>query len=218
MACCDARGCDEFFTDRFARKMASRYRKRGLDPTARRMVDFLDARGLGGATVLEIGGGVGEIEIELLKRGAARAVILELSTAYDAEAVELARQAGFETRIERRVTDIAADPAGVDVADIVVLHRVVCCYPDYERLLTAAAAHARRMVVFSHPPRNPLSRLVLGLQKLVFRVRGLEFRTFTHPPAAMVAVLEGHGLRRTFGHRGMVWRIVGVEREVPASR
>jgi 16S rRNA G966 N2-methylase RsmD len=217
MACCDARGCDEFFGDRFAQKMAARYRKRGLNRTAERMVDFLEARGLAGATVLEIGGGVGEIEIELLKRGAASAVNLELSTAYDTEAVELMRQAGFEGRMERRVADIAADAAGVDVAAVVVLHRVVCCYPDYERLLTAAAEHTRRIVVFSHPPRNLLSRLFFGLQNLVFRVRGLEFRTFTHPPAAMLAVLERRGLRRTFGYRGLVWRVVGLERDLPAE-
>jgi 16S rRNA G966 N2-methylase RsmD len=66
--------------------MARRYRKRGLDRSARRMVEFLAQRGLEGASVLEVGGGVGEIEIELLKRGAARAVNLELSSAYDAEA------------------------------------------------------------------------------------------------------------------------------------
>jgi len=37
-------------------------------------------------------------------------------------------------------------------------------YPDYRRLLTAAAEHARRMVVFSHPPRNAASRRVVGAQ------------------------------------------------------
>ena len=62
-----------------------KYRKDGLDKTARLMVEFLAAQGIEGATVLEIGGGVGEIEIELLKRGAARAVNLELSPAYEAE-------------------------------------------------------------------------------------------------------------------------------------
>ena len=77
--CCNPRGCDKFFTPRFARRMATRYRKRGLDQTARRMVEFLEQRGIEGATVLEIGGGVGEIQIELLKRGAARSVNLELS-------------------------------------------------------------------------------------------------------------------------------------------
>ena len=192
--------------------MAKRYRKRGLDRAAGRMVEFLAQHGLEGATVLEVGGGVGEIEIELLKRGAARAVNLELSSAYDAEASELLKEAGLEERVERRVHDIAADPEGVEPADVVVLHRVVCCYPDYERLLDAAAEHARRLLVFSHPPRNVVSRLLFASQNLVFRVRRMEFRAFTHPPAEMVAVLEQRGLRHTFSHRGLVWHVAGLER------
>ena len=92
--CCDPRGCDRFFGSRFARRMAGRYRKRGLDATAQRMVGFLEQQGIAGATVLEIGGGVGEIHLELLRRGAERAVNLELSPAYDAEAARLASEAG----------------------------------------------------------------------------------------------------------------------------
>src|SRR4051794_13326827 len=110
MGCCDSRGCDEFFGAVFAGRMARRYRRRGLDRTARRMVEFLEARGLDGATVLEIGGGVGEIQLELLRRGAARAINLELSPAYEQEAADLVREAGFEDRVERRFQDIAVDP------------------------------------------------------------------------------------------------------------
>jgi ubiquinone/menaquinone biosynthesis C-methylase UbiE len=77
MSCCDPRGCDQFFNTRFARRVARRYRKRGVDKTARQMIAFLEQRGIEGATVLEVGGGVGEIQLELLKRGAARAVSLE---------------------------------------------------------------------------------------------------------------------------------------------
>jgi magnesium-protoporphyrin O-methyltransferase len=192
--------------------MANRYRKRGLDRAAGRMVEFLSQRGLEGSTVLEVGGGVGEIEIELLKRGAAHAVNLELSSAYDDEAAQLLREAGLAERAERRVHDIAADPAAVEPADVVVLHRVVCCYPDYERLLGAAAEHAQRLVVFSHPPRNVVSRLLFATQNLSFRLRRMDFRTFAHPPADMLAVLERRGLRHTFSHRGLVWHVAGLER------
>ena len=166
--------------------MAQRYRKRGLDETARRIVEFLETSGVEGATVLEIGGGVGEIQIELLKRGAGRTVNLELSPAYEGEAQALLAEAGFADRVERRQLDIAAAPDSVEPADAVVLNRVVCCYPDYERLLGAAAAHAGRLLVFSYPRRNPISRLWVAGQNLVFRVMGKEFRTFTHPPAAML--------------------------------
>jgi 2-polyprenyl-3-methyl-5-hydroxy-6-metoxy-1,4-benzoquinol methylase len=210
--CCDPRGCDKFFTPRFARRVAARYRKRGLDQTAQRMVEFLESRGLEGATVLEIGGGVGEIQIELLKRGAAHAVNLELSPAYEHEAQLLLREAALEERAERRLHDIAEEPDGVEAADIVVLHRVVCCYPDYERLLGAAAQRARRLLVFSYPPRNALSRLLIGAENLVFRLRRREFRSFAHPPSAMLGLLDERGLRRTFAHHTLVWQVAGLER------
>jgi hypothetical protein len=210
-SCCNARGCDEFFTPRFARRAATRYRKRGLDKTARRMVEFLTQRGIEGATVLEIGGGLGEIQIDLLKHGALRTLNLELSPAYDEEATGLLRDAGLEGKVERRLSDIAADPEGVEPADVVVLHRVVCCYPDYERLLAAAAAHARRVLVFSYPPRNVISRLAVAAQNFAFRLRGKEFRTFAHPPSAMLATLEQRGFRHTFNHSGLVWQVAGLE-------
>jgi len=210
--CCDPRGCDRFFGRRVARRVADRYRRRGLDKTAGRMVAFLAGKGIADATVLEVGGGVGEIEIELLKRGALRATNLELSRAYDAEAARLLAEAGLEGRAERRLHDIAVDPDAVEAADVVVMHRVVCCYPDYERLLRAAASRARRLLVFSYPRRNALSRAVVATQNLGFRVARKEFRTFAHPPAKMLAVLEAAGLDPAFAHRGLAWQVAGLER------
>src|SRR5688572_25214225 len=106
-------------------------------------------------------------------------------------ATDLAEIAGMRDRMTRRQVDIAATPDEVEAHDIVVLHRVVCCYPDYERLLTAAADHAKRLLVFSHPPRNWATRTFTRLQRAGFRLMGKSFRTFAHPPAALVAVAEG---------------------------
>lgn len=210
--CCDSRACDRTFGDRFARKAADRYRSRGLPEPARRVVDILVRRGVAGASVLEIGGGVGQIQLELLKAGAARTTNLELSPAYDEEARRLAAEAGVADRVERRLVDIAAADGQVEPADVVVLHRVVCCYPDYVRLLGAAADHARHRLVFSHPPRNLLSRAFMGVENLGYRLRGSEFRVFAHPPASMLAVLAEHGLRTVETSRGRVWHIALAER------
>jgi magnesium-protoporphyrin O-methyltransferase len=211
-SCCDPRGCDGFFSEGFARRVAKRYRKRGLGRTERRMVEFLAAEGIDGASVLEVGGGVGELHVELLKRGAHRAVNLELSPHYDEEARRLLAEAGLEDRVERRLHDIAVEPAAVEPADVVVLHRVVCCYPDYERLLGAAAGHARRLLVFSYPTRNVVSRAVVGLQNLGFRLTGREFRAFAHPPAAMLGVLREQGLDVRVAGAGRVWKVAGLAR------
>jgi methyltransferase family protein len=215
--CCDPRGCNEMFGPGFAGHLASRYRKRGLDKTAARMVAYLVDRGLDGASVLEIGGGVGDIQLELLRQGASRTTNLELVDAYDSYATDLAEAAGMRDRMIRRQVDIAATPDEVEAHDIVVLHRVVCCYPDHERLLTAAADHAKRLLVFSHPPRNWLSRTFARLQHVGFRLMGKSFRTFAHPPAAMVAVAEGRGMHTEYTYRGPVWQVVGLARAAIAG-
>ena len=199
------------FDPRFAKRMAARYRKRGLDKTSRRMVELLSPDGVQDATVLEIGGGVGEIQLELLRGGAASATNLELSPAYDAEAARLIAEAGLADRVQRRLVDIAADPTSVEPADIVVLHRVVCC-PDYATLLGVAADHTRGQLVFSYPPRNPISQALVAGQNLAFRLARRDFRTFVHPPAAMLTVLAEHGLRPIAAYRGPVWQVAAVTR------
>jgi magnesium-protoporphyrin O-methyltransferase len=78
--------------------------------------------------------------------------------------------------------------------------------------LTAVAEHARRLVVFSYPRRDPISRLVVAVQNLSFKLLGKEFRTFAHPPAEMLSVLTRGGLRLTFDQRGLVWQVAGLER------
>jgi 16S rRNA G966 N2-methylase RsmD len=210
--CCDRDGYDEIFGDRFARRVARRCCSRGLDRTRRRVVQFLGVQGIEDATVLEIGGGIGELHVELLHRGARVATNLEISTGYEGEAARFLDRSGVGDRVTRRFIDIATAPDEVEPADVVVLHRVVCCYPDYQRLLSAAASHAGRFLVFSHPPRNLLTRSSFGFENLVRRLRGINFRTFVHPPEAMVAVVESQGMALRYRHRGLSWAVVAFER------
>ena len=214
--CCGAPTPDVYeqeFDDRFARKLAREYRRHGLTPAARRIVDFAGSNGLDGATVLEIGGGIGTIQLELLRRGASRTTNLELSGAYEAEANRLLDESGLRGRATRVVgVDLAVSSTEIDAADIVILHRVVCCYPDYDALLTAAARHARRAVVFSHPPRTWFTRALLRTDNLRYRITGNPFRGFVHPPESMIAVLARHGFTPRYRHRDRVWSIVGAVR------
>ncbi|MDQ0896018.1 class I SAM-dependent methyltransferase [Agromyces ramosus] len=215
-SCCgpdDPDRYDEVFDEEFARSVARRYRRNGLTPVERRIVDYVTSTGIAGASVLEVGGGVGELQRELLARGASRTVNLELSSAYEADARRLVEHAGVSGRVTRILgVDLAREPDSVDDADVVLLHRVVCCYPDAERLLGAAADRARHMVVFSHPPRSLLSRATVAAGNLMLRLRGRSYRGFVHEPAAMVAVLRRHGLEPRYRHRGLIWCVVGATR------
>jgi hypothetical protein len=210
--CCNSEGYSITFSDRFARRLARRYRRRGLTPSSRAITSFLTERGITDATILEIGGGVGAIQVELLQQGAARATNLEISTSYEPEAIAMLERAGLRDRVDRRLIDIAQEPDAVDSADVVVLHRVVCCYPDYQRLLTAAGSKADRLLVFSHPPQNLVSGIVIRWDNAWRRLRGDSFRGFVHPPGAMLEALSDTGLRPTYRWRGFAWCVVGLER------
>lgn len=203
-------GYQDTFGARFSHRLARRHRKRGLDQTSTHMVAFITGQGVAGASVLEIGGGVGGIQVELLRRGAARTTNLELVDAYEADARALAAEAGVADRIERRQLDIATQPDLVEPHDVVVLHRVVCCYPDYDALLNAAAEHAIRILVFSYPPPTVFNRAGFGAENLWRRLRHNAFRTYLHDPDALLAAAKRHGLHASYDHRSRDWNIVGL--------
>ena len=212
--CCEPDRDDyqSVFSGRFARRQSRRYHKRGLTPAAQGIVDFATERGIEGASVLEIGGGVGQIQIEFLRRGAGHVTNLEISENYEDEAARLLDTAGMAHRVTRRLIDIAQAPDDVEPADVVVLHRVVCCYPDYARLLKVAASHARRTLVYSHPAANLRNRVEFGAENLYRWITRNDFRAFIHPPAEMVRAAESEGLAVEYRQHSWDWDVVGLAR------
>jgi hypothetical protein len=210
--CCAPKGYRELFGERAARRDARRYRRKGLDETAQEMVEFLRGRGLDDATVLEIGGGVGAIGLELLRAGADRAVEIELSPNYERTAAELARELGFEGRVERRLGDVVAEGETVSAADAVVMHRVVCCYPDADALVGLAAERAQRYLVLSFPRDRRFVRLGRLVINVWFRLRRWDFRFHLHPRDTILAAAARQGLRPALEHRGAIWQVAALER------
>jgi 2-polyprenyl-3-methyl-5-hydroxy-6-metoxy-1,4-benzoquinol methylase len=213
VSCCAPKGYDKVFGERTARRDARRFRKKGLDEAAQRIVDLLVARGVDGQTVLEVGGGVGGIQIELLRAGAASAVSVELSPAYEDVARELLQESGLEERVERRVLDFARDGDSVGAADVVVMHRVVCCYPDAEGLVRGAAERARHALVLTFPPDTRAARTFARPFNLCARIFCGGFRLYVHRRKAIVGPAESRGLRLAEeGRASMIWRIAALER------
>jgi hypothetical protein len=212
VTCCSAKGCDEFFTERVAGRDAARYRRTGIDGNARRVVDFAGERGIEGSTVLEVGGGIGALQLELLQAGATRTENVELSPAYEPYAGELLREAGLEGRVGRYLLDFASQGDEVQPADVVILHKVVCCYADYEALVGAASVHTKRQLLLTFPRAAWWTRLGIAAANLIQRLRRSTFRVYVHSPAAMIGVARSHGLEPIARHRGRLWEFCGLER------
>jgi hypothetical protein len=210
--CCTPKGYRQIFSERGAKAQARDYRRKGLDATSRQIVDLLKERGVEGLTLLEVGGGIGAIQIELLKAGLARAVSVELTPSYEESAADLLREAGLQDRVERKVMDFVDAAAEVEPADIVVMNRVVCCYPDLPRLESAAADHARQTLVMSFPKERWWSKVVVWMANVGMAVARREFRLFLHPVALIAAIGESHGLKRAATRVGTLWEIALMQR------
>ncbi len=210
--CCARHGQEEFFGEKSAANDARRYRRKGADPMARSLARRAAAQGVEGASVLEIGGGVGQVALELLKAGAASAEVVELLPAYEPFVRELASEAGVAERISFRTADLVADPASAAPADVVVLNKVVCCTPDGVPLAGIGASLARRTIVLSFPRQVWWTKTGLATLNLILRLRGRRFRVFVHPQAALEGAVGAHGFARVSERNGPLFRIVAFER------
>jgi len=92
------------------------------------------------------------------------------------------------------------------------MQRVVCCYPDVDALVGAAADHARRLLLLTFPVERWWIRVGLAAENALFRLRGSTFRSFVHSTAAVLAVAQRHGMRVADHHRGLIWQVVAFER------
>jgi 2-polyprenyl-3-methyl-5-hydroxy-6-metoxy-1,4-benzoquinol methylase len=210
--CCSPKGYRWVFSERSARSEARRYRRKGLDATSRQIVDFLKSQGVDGRTVLEVGGGIGAIQIELLKAGAARATSVELTPTYEEVAKNLLEEAGFSDRAERHVKDFAASAGEVNGADIVVMNRVLCCYHDMPRLAGAAADHARLMLVLSYPRRTWWTVASFAVFNWFLTLFRREFHVFVHRPSEIMATARHRGLEPVLDRRGAFWTVAALRR------
>jgi magnesium-protoporphyrin O-methyltransferase len=200
------------FDPRAARRSLDRYRKKGLDDLERRMLASVTVGGHSGGRVLEIGGGIGTIQAELIARGAERGEIVELVSAYGPYAHELAEERGIADRVAFRVADLLEDPRAAAPADVVVLNRVVCCSPDGVALTELAAKLTERALVLSFPRDRMLVRAGIRLVNVWLRLLGRSFRVFFHPPAALTAAAESEGLRVLDRGRGRLWEFASLQR------
>ena len=205
------------FGPKAARQSLEGYRRKGLGVLSRRMADAAIARGVQGARVLEIGGGIGALQSELLRAGADRGEIVELVGSYEESAYELARESGLEDRVSYRVADVLESPEEVGDADVVILDRVVCCSPDGVELAAAAARLTRHMLLMSFPRDVVWARAGVRLLNVGLWAMRRSFRTFVHPTSTLLTAAETEGLRLADRGRTRFWEFVALERGQPVT-
>jgi magnesium-protoporphyrin O-methyltransferase len=212
--CC---GIEREFNETVARRELEGYRRRGPAGTTRILIDALRRQGVGGRSLLDVGGGVGVIQHELVAAGVSRVTSVDASPAYlEAQRVE-AQQRGYADRAVYLAGDFVAVAPDVPDSDIVTLDRVICCYDDMPALVGASAARANRLYGIVVPRATWWNAAGIRLANVVVRLRRSAFRAFLHPPAAIEALLAARGLRRQYLRDTFIWRIAIYARVVPEN-
>lgn len=213
MAHCDCSGHEAAFTTKVAEDDLRDYVRRGPDRTTRELVAELRAEGVDGASVIDVGGGIGAIGFELLALGAARVISVDASSAYVETARREAVRRGLADRIEHRRGDFVELAPEVEPADFVTLARVVCCYGDMPALLGAAAGRAGRAVGLVYPRDAWWTRFGSALLGPITAARRDGFRFYVHRERAMDEALRGAGFERRSIKRGAFWQVAVYDRD-----
>jgi magnesium-protoporphyrin O-methyltransferase len=208
VTCCDRRCYEEQFDEQRAAEDLERYRRKGPDRTTRLLLEALKRVGVRGASLLDVGAGIGVVHHELLEQGAANAVHVDAAPAYIAAARQEAKRRGHVGRVEFIEGDFVALSDRAAEADVVTLDRVVCCYPNAPSLIAASARKARRWYGAVYPRDSWLQRMIFSFENFRRRRSGSAFRTYVHALPVIEEAMRAAGLSPAVVRDTVLWRIV----------
>ena len=203
--CCEI--TDNAFSEAEAKTELRNYRRRGPMKQTKLILEAIRSLNLRNANLLDIGGGIGAIHHELLEDVALQATHVDASSAYLKEAKAEASRRGHSEQVQFIHADFTDVADNLPKADIVTLDRVVCCYPDFRRLLTAAAEHSGRVLAFTYPRETWYLRIGLRIANFFQGLRRDPFRVFLHPISEMDLLLKQEGFERVSLRRLFVWEM-----------
>ncbi len=207
MSCCQCQGVEEEFGASVAKRQLRKFQRRGPKRTTRWLVDALADLGVSGRTLLDIGGGVGEIQHELAGRGVLSVTNVDASSEYQARAKEEARARGYLPRAVYHYGDFVDLAPQLDASDIVTLDRVICCYDDVDSLVASSVARAQQLYGVVFPRDEWWTRVAFTLINFVQRIRRASFRAFVHSPQRVEGMLSERGFGRVYHRESLVWRV-----------
>ncbi|MCH8328272.1 MAG: methyltransferase domain-containing protein [Candidatus Marinimicrobia bacterium] len=201
-------GADKFFNDKFARKELKRYRRRGPVRATLRLIQAIKDHDIRESSLLDIGGGIGVIQLELLKAGASRSTDIDAASAY----LEIARQEATRENLAARTAyqfgDFVELADQVAQADIVTLDKVLCCYDDIDSLVKSSAAKAGQYYAVIYPQDKWWTQIIRAFGFLVSIIYRTTFQTFIHSTDHVDRLIRSSGLKPIHTEKKMFWQMV----------
>lgn len=208
MSCSQCQGIEELFSEAYVAKELRHYRRRGPDKTTSMLTGALKEAGVQDLTLLDIGGGLGAIQHELLASGVTAATDIDASAAYLAAAKSESERRRFAERITFQHGNFLDMAEHLDPADIVTLDRVICCYPEMEKMVGLSAARAKKYYGLVYPRDSWWMRIEVIIENLFYLLQRNPYRAYIHATEAVEAQIIGKGLKRRFHKQTLAWQVV----------
>jgi predicted TPR repeat methyltransferase len=208
---CQCKGLERE-TKKWAFEDLALYRKGEPAKTTSLLVNALIRQGVHALSLLDIGGGIGIVQLELLHAGAIAVTSVEASSAYIHVAREEATRAAREHQITYVHGDFVSLADTIPEADIVTLDRVICCYDNVNALVSLSASKARRLYGVVYPRSTWWVRIPLFFENLGYWLRRSPFRAFVHSSKLVNQLIQDAGLRVVYHKHTLAWQVVVYQR------
>ena len=208
MSCSQCQGIEQIFDSKVAKRELAHYHKKGVSKSTQWLLDSIKRLGKTGLTLMDVGGGVGIIQHELMKAGVAEtAVHVDAATSYLQVSQEEAQRLGHAERITYQQGDFVDLAGTLEPADLVTLDRVLCCYHDMPALLNAAASRAQQAIALVFPRDDKLwQRFWPHISNGWLQLTGNPFRLFVHSTTAVDSLLSHQGYQRQMHKQFFFWQ------------
>ena len=207
MPYCHCEAIEYHFDQAFVEAKLNHYKQKGPPIATRILVEALKAQELRAVSLLDIGGGIGTIMHELFPEGITSAILVETASAYLTLAEAEARQRGYHEHVQYVYGDFVEIEDKIPKVDLVTLDRVVCCYPDMERLIETSAAKSGTWYALSYPRDRWYVRVEHAYSNWRRRRRGDPFKTYVHRERRMEELLAKAGFQRCFHRATRMWQV-----------
>lgn len=207
MNCCSSqctKGIDKFFSKE-ASRFLKRYKKKGLEKSQKNLMAGIEKAGFHKKSLLEIGCGVGYFHAQLLEKGALKATGIDISHEMIRFAQNYMKEAGYEEKTHYHTGDFVELYPELEAADITILDKVICCYPDAGELVEKSISKTRKAYAFTLPREKWWVKYPVKGVIALFKLFRFSFHPYFHGHEEIQKSLAAKKFKKVYQGHDFFW-------------
>jgi len=210
---CCYKGYNKTFNLKGAKRELRRYQKKGAKGSTRVLIDFFATKDLHNKSLLDIGGGIGVIQLELLKKGLHKVSSVDASQHYLDISKQEAIQQGMADKVDYQYLNFVEAAKNLGTFEIVTLDKVVCCYDDYNALIDNVIAKSNTYIALSAPRDGFIPSILSKTLNFVLNLFGNPYQSYIHSLKAIESQITDAGFELKEKKSSFPWFVYLYEKK-----